>query len=116
MGDFDALQDQMRQFVAEREWGQFHDPKSLLLALTGEVGELCELFQWLPAPQAAETARRPPLADAVNDELADVLLYLVALADTLDVDLVSVAAAKLRRNQARFPVDTFRAVAPKRRG
>ncbi len=77
MSDFDALQAGIRDFAAERGWGQFHDPKSLLLALVGEVGELSELLQWLPAEEVADQARDEPLRTQVRDEVADVLIYLL---------------------------------------
>lgn len=103
MADFDALRRDLRDFVAERDWGQFHDPKSLLLALTAEVGELCEVFQWIPATDAAERAGSEPTRGRVTDEVADVLIYLLHLADALGVDPVEAAAAKVVRNRSRFP-------------
>jgi dCTP diphosphatase len=104
----------MRHFTDERSWQQFHDPKSLILALTGEVGELAELFQWLPAGSAAESAAQEPLRTRAGEELADVLLYLVRLADILGVDLAEAAERKLARNLERFPVDRFRGQAPEK--
>ena len=64
----------MRQFTVERDWEQFHDPKSLVLALVGEVGELSELFQWLPATEAQALATTDPLRGRVAEEMSDVLL------------------------------------------
>jgi dCTP diphosphatase len=104
MADFDALHRDLRTFVAERDWEQFHDPKSLLLALTGEVGELCEVFQWVPANDAAGRAASEPMRSQVADEIADVLIYLVHLADAVGVDPVDAAASKLERNRSRFPL------------
>lgn len=93
----------MRQFSAERDWQGFHDPKSVLLALVGEVGELAELLQWLPAEQAASLARSQPLRTRLAEELSDVLLYLVLLADVLDIDLPEAAHAKLTAAAAKYP-------------
>ena len=98
MSDLEALRDAMRAFTSERDWERFHDPKSLLLALVGEVGELSELFQWLPADSAMENAKEEPLRTRVGEELADVLLYLVRLADVLNVDLRAAAENKMRLN------------------
>jgi dCTP diphosphatase len=98
-----ALQARLRVFTDERDWGRFHDPKNLVMALAGEVGELTEIFQWLTPEDAAAVMRGERAAD-VADELADVALYLVRLADVLGVDLVEVADAKLTRNETRFPV------------
>lgn len=99
------LRDAMRTFTAERGWERYHDPKSLLLALVGEVGELSELFQWLPADDAiSSVADEPSLRIHVGDEMADVLLYLVRLADVLEIDLHHVATRKVAINARKYPV------------
>jgi dCTP diphosphatase len=103
LSDLESLRDAMRVFTAERDWGQFHDPKSLLLALVGEVGELSELFQWLPAEAAADAAQEGPLRPRVEEELADVLLYLLRLADVLGVDLRAAAERKMQLNAIKHP-------------
>lgn len=105
MSDLTDLRDAMRDFTDERDWRRFHDPKSLLLALVGEVGELAELFQWLPANDAAPLAQEAPKRQQVRDELADVLLYLVRLADVLEVDLKNAADHKMRKNALKHKVD-----------
>lgn len=105
----------IREFSVERDWEQFQDPKSLLLALVGEVGELAELFQWVPADQAvarfADDERRARAAE----EMADVTIYLLRLADVLGVDLGEVTRAKLALNHERFAADRVRGVAPDKR-
>ena len=112
VSELDALRDRMRQFTEDRDWGQFHDPKSLLLALVGEVGELSELFQWLPAKEAQILAGRDPVRARVGEEMADVLLYLIRLADVLDIDLAVAAAAKLADSERRFPPEKVAGQAP----
>lgn len=104
MSDLIALRDAMRKFTSERQWEQFHDPKSLLLALVGEVGELAELFQWLPADEAGDLAQEEPLGSRVSEEIADVLLYLVRLADILGIDLAAAGQRKVRLNSAKHEV------------
>ena len=74
VSDFEELTLAMRQFSEDRDWTKFHDPKSLILALVGEVGELSELFQWLPADTSQQVASSGPLARRVGEEMADVLL------------------------------------------
>jgi dCTP diphosphatase len=106
MSDLEALRDAMREFTSERDWERFHDPKSLILALVGEVGELSELFQWLPAESALQAAAEEPFRTRVGEELADVLLYLVRLADVLDVDLGLAAEAKMSRNAQKHPASS----------
>jgi dCTP diphosphatase len=103
VSDLDALRDRMRQFSADRAWQPFHDPKSVLLALVGEVGELAELFQWLPADTAADLARSEPLRMRAGEELSDVLLYLILLADVLGIDLAAAANAKLTAAARKYP-------------
>lgn len=99
----EELAARQRAFAAARAWEPFHTPKNLVMALTGEVGELTELFQWLTPEEAAAAAADPDLRPRVDDELADVLLYLVRLADVLGVDLIEAANAKIDRNEHRFP-------------
>lgn len=101
--DLQALRDRMRAFAAAREWESFHDPKSVLLALVGEVGELAELFQWLRADQARDLARQEPLHTRVGEEMSDVLLYLVLLADVVGIDLAIAAHEKLSEADRRYP-------------
>lgn len=99
----DRLALALRQFADERDWGQFHSPKNLASALIVEAGELLEHFQWLSEEQSrALPAER---LGAVGAEMADVLLYLVRLADVLGVDLIAAARAKLVLNAQRYPVE-----------
>lgn len=105
------LRDALRRFAAGREWEPFHTPKNLAMALSGEVGEVIEHFQWLTAEQSA--ALDPETREAVSLELADVLLYLVRLADTLEIDLADAATRKLVINEARYPVERARGTAAK---
>jgi dCTP diphosphatase len=102
VSDLGELRRGMREFTDRRDWGSFHDPKSVLLALVGEVGELAELLQWLPADDVTELAREATLKRRLGEELSDVLLYLVLLADVLDIDLATAARAKLDDNERRF--------------
>ena len=101
-----ALRDKLRQFVAERDWDQFHSPKNLAMALSVEASELLEHFQWLTE---ADSSRLPPEKRAqVSDEMADVLVYLVRLADKLDVDLLDAAAKKIEKNALKYPAERVR--------
>ena len=103
MSDLLELRDAMRTFTAERDWEVFHDPKSLLLALVGEVGELAELLQWLPADKARDIISNEPERSHVSEEVADILLYLVRLADVLNIDLFQEAEAKMAKNRSKHP-------------
>lgn len=114
MTDLAALREGMRAFVDERDWSAFHDPKSVLLALVGEVGELAELLQWLPADEVQELARHDGLRTRLGEEMSDVLLYLVLLADVLDLDLGAAATAKLAAAHLRYPAGEVNGRAPLR--
>jgi dCTP diphosphatase len=101
-----ALRDKLRNFVAERDWDQYHSPKNLAMALSVEAAELVEHFQWLTEEQSR---RLPPeKLGEVRDEMADVLVYLVRLADKLDVDLLAAAAQKIEKNALKYPADKVR--------
>lgn len=108
MSDLIELREAMRAFTAERDWERFHDPKSLVLALVGEVGELAELLQWLSADEAATLGRTGDLHDRLGEEMSDVLLYLVRLADVLDIDLRKASVRKMQLNAAKHPAGSER--------
>ena len=112
VSDLNEIRDAARVFIAERDWQQFQDPKSILLALVGEVGELAELLQWLPSDVARDRLREEPLHTRVSEEMADVLVYLVGLADQVEVDLGSAALAKIEASADKYPSDQNRGVAP----
>ena len=112
--DLADLTARMRDFTHARDWASFHDLKSLTLALAGEVGEVAELVQWLSAEQASRVEPHSDLHVRLGDELADVLLYLVRLADVAGVDLQLEASKKLQSNDSRFPPEAVRGVAPAR--
>jgi dCTP diphosphatase len=101
-----ALRDALRRFAAERDWDRFHAPKSLAAALIVEAGELLEPFQWLTEAQSASLP--PETLAEVRLEMADVLLYLVRLADRLGVDLAEAARDKMALNALKYPIDKAR--------
>ncbi|AAY93107.1 nucleotide pyrophosphohydrolase [Pseudomonas protegens] len=103
----------LQRFADDRDWQQFHSPKNLLLALTGETGELCEIFQWMSEADAKDAAKRPETAQAVKDELADVLMYLVRLSTVLGVDLNEAVTNKLALNGQKYPVDKAKSTSKK---
>jgi len=100
------LRDALREFSAERDWGKFHSPKNLAIALSVEAAELLEHFQWISDADSADMT--PATRTKVGEELADVLIYLVQLADKLDVDLTKAANEKLQQNAEKYPVDKAR--------
>ena len=110
-GDLARLRELVRVFVDERDWDQFHTPKNLSSALSVEAAELLEHFQWLQTGQAEELG--PDKLVQVRHEMADVLVYLVRLADKLDVDLMAAVQEKMVLNRAKYPADRVRGDARK---
>ncbi|MEQ1668986.1 MAG: nucleotide pyrophosphohydrolase [Sulfuriferula sp.] len=98
-----ALQQKLTEFANERDWDAFHTPKNLAMALAGEAGELLAEFQWLTAAQSCSPSAQQLIA--IKHEMADVLLYLLRLADKLDVDLEQAAYEKVTLNAVKYPVD-----------
>lgn len=96
------LRDELRRFAEERDWEPFHAPKNLAMALSVEAAELLEHFLWIGDEESSRLA--PERAKAVSYEMADVLLYLILLADKLDIDLMNAAREKLALNAAKYPV------------
>jgi NTP pyrophosphatase (non-canonical NTP hydrolase) len=111
MTDLEELRTRLRDFAAARDWDQFHSPKNLAMALSGEAGELLEIFQWLTEEQSRRLDDKARSAAA--DEIADVLLYLVRLADKLGLDPLAEAHRKLADNERRYPVEKARGSAKK---
>lgn len=116
MIDVTRLEQALAQFARDRDWDQFHTPRNLVMALTGEVGELNEIFQWMPESMAINAARSPETAKAVHDEMADVLMYLVRLASVLGVDLNQAVTDKLAKNAEKYPADLVRGSSKKQGG
>lgn len=109
-----ALTADIREFARERDWEQFHDPKSLILALVGEVGELAELFQWIKAEDALEHFEDSGRKQRAAEEISDVLIYLLRLADVLQIELPDAAEEKLQDSRRRFPPVQFTGMAPEK--
>jgi dCTP diphosphatase len=102
MDRLDTLRSQLARFAEERDWDQFHNPKNLVMALIAEAGELVEHFQWL-SPQQAENLSAASKSE-VELEIADVLLFLLRLADRLEIDPLAAAEKKMALNAEKYPV------------
>jgi NTP pyrophosphatase (non-canonical NTP hydrolase) len=111
IGELARLRGLVREFVDERDWDQFHSPKNLASALSVEAAELLEHFQWLQHGRADELG--PDKLVEVRHEMADVLVYLVRLADKLDVDLMAAVQEKMVLNRAKYPAEQVRGDARK---
>lgn len=105
--------DRIRSFAEEREWQQFHTPKNLAMALSVEASELVEIFQWL-TPEESAVIMSTERGQAVRDEVADVMTYLLRFADVLDIDLDAAMAAKIETSAQRYTVEHSKGSAAKR--
>ena len=104
----EQLREVVRRFVDERDWGQFHSPKNLSMSLAIEAAELMEQFQWIDAAESRRVGDDPTKLAEVRDEMADVLCYLLALANELNVDLSAAVRDKMVKNAAKYPADLSR--------
>ncbi len=109
--DLNALKQRLREFAEARDWDQFHSPKNLSMALSAEVAEIVEHFQWLTEEQSKNLPKDK--LDEVETELADTLIYLIRLADKLDIDLLAAAQSKVDQNEQKYPVDKAKGNAKK---
>ena len=106
--DIQALQQELRDFAAARHWQPFHTPKNLSTALLVEAAELAEIFQWMTAEESQAAHGDPLMKERIADEVADVLLYLLQVADQCAIDIPDAVANKLAKNAIKHPEPTRR--------
>jgi dCTP diphosphatase len=109
--ELDMLRDKLRQFAQARDWEKFNSPKNLSMALSVEAAELLEHFQWLTEQESSKLV--PDKLREVELELADILLYLIRIADKLDVDLLDAAVRKIELNAQKYPIERVHGSAKK---
>ena len=108
MTNLEAFARELRQFVAEREWAQFHDPKNLAMLLASEVGELVAEYRWVAGAAADAHSRAAGPRGRIADEIGDVGIALLLLCERTGIDPLQAMSDKLERNRARYPVDKSR--------
>lgn len=108
--DLPQLRERYRSFVAERNWDQFHTPQHLAMAISVEASELLERFLWMNNPSSEAVQADDELIQAVREEMADVLVYLVGLSNQLDIDLVAAVEEKMDENETRFDEESVREI------
>lgn len=111
--DIRQIQDQLAKFAEDRDWEQFHSPKNLSMALAGEAAEILEIFQWLTEEQSRTLNTSEKQMKAVTEEIADVQIYLLRLADKLGVDVEEAVLAKIQKNADKYPVELAKGNATK---
>jgi len=108
MDELKALQAQIREFVVERDWQQFHDPKNLAMLLASEAGELLAEYRWVPNNEADAVSREPEKRARILSEIGDVGLSLLLLCQRIGADPIATMKAKLEINRIRYPADVVR--------
>jgi len=111
MDNLNRLRAEIAKFAEDRDWDKFHSPKNLSMALSVEVSEIVELLQWL----SEDESRQPSdvLQDKLSEEIADSAIYLIRLADKLDIDLISAIDSKIQQNGMKYPVEKVKGSAAK---
>ncbi len=105
--DLQNLQQIIKEFTKEREWGKYHNPKNLAMSVAIEAAEIMELFQWMSITESKEAVKSyPDFKKALSSEIADVLVYLLSLCNATDIDPVAAATDKMKRNKERFPLSS----------
>jgi NTP pyrophosphatase (non-canonical NTP hydrolase) len=110
--DLEKIKLELRRFTKERDWEQFHDPKNLSMALSVEVAELVEIFQWSKSGGLDEI-KDPETKEAIQKEIADIFNYLLKLVDLMDIDLEKVALEKIQENAKKYPIEKFKGISKK---
>ncbi|MGM0417781.1 MAG: nucleotide pyrophosphohydrolase [Thermodesulfobacteriota bacterium] len=111
MNDIDRIKNLLRKFADERDWDQFHSPKNLSMALCKETTEIIEHFQWLTQDQSFNLSKKKH--QKIEEEIADSFIYLIRLADKLDIDIAEVAYQKIEKNRKKYPIDKSKGTAKK---
>lgn len=106
--DVNGMENHLRRFTKDRDWDQYHTPKNLSMALAGEAGELLELFQWLTPEESKQVDRK-----RAGEELSDILIYAIRMADVLGIDLGAVIWEKTIANSEKYPIEKARGNARK---
>lgn len=108
--DLQKIRDKIRQFNLERDWDKYHNPKDLLIALVSEVGELAECYRWLNSEELSNVHLDPEKKKKIEEEIADILTYLIILSDKTGIDVIKALEEKLEKNKIRYPVEKTKGI------
>ncbi len=103
--DLQKLRDEIKNFNVERDWDKFHNVKDLIIALTSEVGELAECYRWLTEEEISTIHSTPEKKKKVEEEIADILIYLLIISYKADINVLEAVEQKLEKNKLRYPID-----------
>lgn len=110
MTSLESLKEQIKQFNIDRDWDQFHNPKDILVALVSEVGELADCYRWLSDAEMSTIHTDPVKKKKVEEEIADIMMYIIILAYKTDINILSAVEAKLEKNKLKYPIEKSKGV------
>jgi NTP pyrophosphatase (non-canonical NTP hydrolase) len=113
MGEFEELKARLRKFLLERDWEKFHNPRDLSISICLEAAELLEVFQWKEHIKSIELIKDEKLLNKIKEELADVFIYSLGLANNLKLNVKEIIEEKLKKNEAKYPIDKVKGSAKK---
>ena len=111
--NLNKLYEEIEQFTQERDWDQFHSQKNLAMALTVEASELMEIYQWVSETKSKELHQDPMMKVRIEDEIADIFIYLLRIIKKTDTDLEMAVKNKMQKNREKYPVELSRGTAKK---
>ena len=110
MSSLDEVREKVKNFMHERDWDQYHNPKDLVVALFSEVGELAECYRWLNPKEVSQVHLDSDKKKKVEEEVADILIYLLVFSYKTDIDLVKVIEQKMEKNANKYPLDKSKGI------
>jgi NTP pyrophosphatase (non-canonical NTP hydrolase) len=108
--DLNKLKEKIRKFNRERDWDKFHNVKDLIIALTSEVGELAECYRWLSEEEISKIHSNPEKKKNIEEEIADILIYLLIISYKTDTDIFDAIEKKLEKNKQKYPIDKSKSI------
>jgi len=102
------IKKEIARFIEERDWERFHSPKNLSMSITIEAAELMEVFQWMDVDEARSKSTLPEMKQKIEEEIADISIYILSLCNTLRLDLSACISSKIRKNREKYPADRCR--------
>jgi len=108
--DLNHIKEQIKTFNLERDWDQYHNPKDLIIALVSEVGELAELYRWLNTEEVNRVHADPAKKKKIEEEIADIMMYLIMLSYKTDIDIIKAIHNKLEKNRLKYPVEKSKGI------
>ena len=110
MSDFEDIKEEIKAFHQERDWDKYNTPKEIIFAMVSEVGELTECYRWLNAEESQKLHLDPSIKQKIQEEIADIMIYLISLASKTNVDLKEAIMQKLEKNRRKYPIDKSKGV------